>query len=310
MSDGQIPAVSALVKKLFGCPPRQICHIGGGFYGRVYLARLDGPPRRAVVKVYAKPELNRREESQIEALRPYARLRLPRIYGCHDSDVDIPIDALVMEFLEGKNAGQAKNLPAADRQRIADAVVDNLIAIHSAVNPAGFGPVGSASYAPDWSAYYRPQAESILKKAVSMREKGALDAGVVDIMHRALDGYDQIFAQPVKARLIHGDYNMWNILLNEEQSDAVAFIDPFNGGWADAEMDLYQLDNANGKEFGLLDNYRTKVELSPGFDVKKRFYELFTEVMHYHDAGVDVAHSGIPGQAQALSDEMRRSHIC
>ncbi|MDD4796726.1 MAG: phosphotransferase [Eubacteriales bacterium] len=309
MSQTHIPAASALVKGLFGQAPLRVTPIGGGFYAKVYLAEISGPPYRTAVKIYDKPGLNRSEFCQIETMRRYAALRLPVLYACHDADGEIPVHALAMEFLEGKNAGHAQNLPAAHRRRIADSVVDNLMALHSAVNSAGFGPVGGACYAPNWQDYYRTQAQSILNKAIALEGRGALDGHVVDIMRRALDGYGQIFSDSVKARLIHGDYNMWNILLNDGQTDAAAFLDPFGGGWADAELDLYQLDNANGKEFGLLDNYRARAALSPAFDVKKCFYELFTEVMHYHDAGVDVAGSQIPGQARALLCQMARYRI-
>ena len=95
------------------------------------------------------------------------------------------------------------------------------------------------------------------------------------------------------ACLIHGDYTTWNIMLNEELTEATALIDPFGCMWADRELELYQLENVNGKDYRLLERYRAAVPLSPNFEVKNCFYRLFTEIMHYHDASVPVKESHI-----------------
>lgn len=106
--------------------------------------------------------------------------------------------------------------------------------------------------------------------------------------------------------MIQGDYNMWNVMLDKDQSAAAAVIDPFNFCWADSELDLYQLNNANGKYFGLLENYRSKIPLSKNFEVKNSFYELFTEIMHFYDANVDVSHSNIKDEANQLRIQMKK----
>lgn len=73
-------------------------------------------------------------------------------------------------------------------------------------------------------------------------------------------------------------------MLTEDLKNVSAIIDPFNCSYADREYDLYQLDNANGKEFGLLNNYCKKYQISENFVQKRAFYELFTELNHYYDA--------------------------
>ena len=88
---------------------------------------------------------------------------------------------------------------------------------------------------------------------------------------------------------VHGQARLLlNVMLDRGRSRAVAVIDPFHCCWADSEFDLYQLDNANGKGYGLLERYGEKMPLSDNFEAKRRFYELYTEVAHYHDAQVEL----------------------
>ena len=140
--------------------------------------------------------------------------------------------------------------------------------------------------------------------------RGQIGADTLAILHDAYRRYDEIFSEPVRrACLIHGDYNAWNVLLNPQRTHAIAVLDPFGAGWADPEKDLYQLESANGRELGLLDAYRAQARLSPLFEVKRRFYEAFTEAMHYCDANVDASRSHLKAQAEALRDAMRREGI-
>ena len=105
-----------------------------------------------------------------------------------------------------------------------------------------------------------------------------------------------------RASLIHGDYNTWNILLDKEKTCVTAFLDPFGCCWADSEFDLYQLDNANGKEFGLLQCYAKKKKLSSNFYEKRCFYELFTEINHYYDSHVRVDLKAVKKLAMRLQE--------
>ena len=86
-------------------------------------------------------------------------------------------------------------------------------------------------------------------------------------------------------------------------------IDPFNCCFADAEMDLYQLDNANGRDYGLLEQYSQRVRLSENFALKNCFYELFTELMHYHDAHVDPIVPRVAEETEALRIQLVRFGI-
>lgn len=82
----------------------------------------------------------------------------------------------------------------------------------------------------------------------------------------------------------------------------MAAIDPFGCCWADSEYDLYQLDNANGKGYGLLQRYAGKMPLSGNFEEKRCFYELYTEVSRYHDACVEVNQEAVGILAGRLAE--------
>lgn len=138
-----------------------------------------------------------------------------------------------------------------------------------------------------------------------MLQSGNLDLTIFEIIDKAYKSYDDIFYLPItKACLVHGDYNTWNIMLNQELTDVVAVIDPFNCCWADPEIDLYQLNNANGAYFSLIERYKKKRQLSENFNLKNSFYELFTEIMHFYDAGKDITKSNILIEAKHLKEHM------
>ena len=79
-----------------------------------------------------------------------------------------------------------------------------------------------------------------------------------------------------------------------------AVIDPCGCMWADSEYDLYQLNNANGKHLKLLETYARKKQLSENYRQKMAFYELFTEIEHYHNSGYPVIQKLIKKQADNL----------
>lgn len=296
--------IPLLVERYLGQRVIAVAPLGGGFYGRVFAARLAQEPWQVAVKFALFPGLHLREREQLAILGKHARLPMPEVLALHDADAEIPFDALLMTFLEGINCGKTNGIPTAQRAHIADQIIDTLVGFHETVNPSGFGELGGP-YASDWRSVYRSKAEASFGKAVGLYERGQINRHVLATVERAWAHFDAIFARPVEAaRLIHGDYNTWNVLINAEATEAVAVIDPFGCMWADAEMELYQLNNANGRDFALLERYAERMPLHEDFALRSGFYELFSEVMHYFDAGVDASRSALPSQAQALATLM------
>ena len=297
------------VMQCYGTSPGEIRGLGGGFYGRVFLVSLETEPYYVVLKLYLFPGLAAREARQTGLLAEHALLKMPRIYRVLEKEqTGLPMDALFMEYIEGVNAGNfdPAELPTEARDSICESIVDNLIGYHNVVNPEGFGILSSGTYCPTWQEYYQPIARGIVEKAGRLREKGQLSDRVLSVFRQSMERFGHIFRRPItQARLIHGDYNTWNVMLDRDRSRAVAVIDPFHCCWADSEFDLYQLDNANGKGYGLLERYAQKMPLSEDFEAKRRFYELYTEVAHYHDAQVEVNLEAVERLAERLNDIMR-----
>lgn len=298
--------IKQLVEKYFGATCINIKALGGGFYGRVFLVNIDKEPFKVVIKLYLFPYMAKKEALQIRTLATYAKVKMPNIYFVDISE-DGKYDAVAMNFINGVNAGDLKNISQATINQLSNEIIDNLIAYHNVVNSAGFGPLDSKIFLPDWRQYYKPIAISILQKAEKLLHENKLNITAFEAMEKAVIMFDKVFYLPItQARLIHGDYNTWNVMLTEDLQHVEAVIDPFNCCWADSEFDLYQLDNANGKDFNLFTIYSTKVKLSENFKIKKEFYELFTELNHFYDAGIEIEKSNILFQATTLSNSLMK----
>ena len=129
-----------LAAKHYGQKPVSIVPLGGGFYGRVFLAELDHEPFKVVIKIYLLDGLNGREAEQLVILGKYSTIKMPQVYFLHDADGEIPVDALAMEYIDGINAGGIIEIPPSDRDRIADRIIDNLI--HRKTNAAKWAKAG------------------------------------------------------------------------------------------------------------------------------------------------------------------------
>ncbi len=301
-----IESVTKIIKSSYGAEPTAIKKLGGGFYGRAFHVSLRVPPYQLVAKLYLFPGLAAEEAAQINLLSQHALLKMPKIFQLGFAEEgNWRYDYVLMEYLKGINLGftDISLLPEETKERIANQIIDNLLAYHNATNPKGFGKINSALLCSTWQEYYYPIACSIAEKAHTLYEAGQIDDYIINVIDKSLLQFDAIFCEPItKSSLIHGDYNTWNIFLTEDKKNADAVIDPFNSCWADNEYDLYQLDNANGKGLSLLKLYQQKKGSSANFYEKRLFYELFTELNHYHDAHVAINFKTSMEQAKRLNE--------
>jgi serine/threonine protein kinase len=230
--------IEQLTEKYYGEKPISITLLGGGFYGNVFLAELNKEPYKIALKIYLFKNLNKKEEEQLKILSKYACVKMPQVYFTHNADDEISVDALAMEYIDGVNAGNvagdntgddgAIKITAADSEKIANQIVSNLIGYHQVVHKEGFGEINGDHFEKDWRTYYRKRVDGIYKKTADLHTKEKISDCVFGIVKRAYEGFDKIFSQPIEsARLIHGDYNTWNILLNKEVTEVAAVIDPF-----------------------------------------------------------------------------------
>lgn len=141
------------VLKYYGIQPQNIKELGGGFYGKVFLISLDCKPFFVVLKLYLFSGLAVKEAEQINMLSKYALLKMPQIYKVLEKEQnDLLYDVLFMEYINGVNAGNfdVAELSEKSKDMICENIVDNLTAIHSAVNSQGFGSLSSGKYYSQW----------------------------------------------------------------------------------------------------------------------------------------------------------------
>lgn len=281
------------------------CHksfhrIGGGFYADVY--KLDYENQDTIiVKVYKSKDIMKKEVSQIQLLSEYSLYPMPEVLWTHSADDIFSNDILAMNCLEGKNGGNIHYLSSEKRKALAEQVVNNLLAFHNVHNPNGFGEINGDKFYKTFNEFYKEKSIAIFNMAKKLNEEGQISDYVSDVVKEAVKQFDRIFYLPiVESSLIHGDYNMWNILADKKNCKVTAIIDPCGCMWADSEYDLYQLNNANGKHLKLFDIYAKKKDLSENCRQKMAFYELFTEIEHYYNSGYPVQQKLIKTQADNL----------
>lgn len=265
----------------FGTAPDKIEPVGGGYYGSVSFVTCCG--KTAVFKLYLLPGLARKEAEQLSALRANLPLPVPETYGVFQEEG--LFETLVMEKLEGVNGG-AKSLAyrrKKDRLRLADTLVDALVQLHEA--PAeGFGEIGGATFS-DWESCYRARLDGILAELKSRNR--SVPAEIQEQIAQSYQNLGRVLCEPVKKpSLIHGDLNLWNVMVDPDTMRITGVIDPFDCCRADRELELFQLENATGKRFSLLPNYQERVTLSRFFEVKKDYYHFWDDIKHLALAGL------------------------
>ena len=292
--------VKSFVLEKIQADDADVRRIGGGFYADVY--EFDFKNKEAlIIKVYKSQGIMEKEVSQIQLLSRYALFPMPEAIWTHTANNSFSFDVLAMNFLEGENGGKVIYDNPAKRAMLAEQVVDNLIAFHNVHNPDGFGQIDSDRYYNTFNEYYKEKATDIFEMAKKLNRDGQLSDHVLGIVSEAVCSFEKIFYLPItEASLIHGDYNMWNVMIDEKNSKVTAIIDPCGCMWADSEYDLYQLNNANGKHLKLFETYAKKKQLSENCHQKMAFYELFREIEHYYNSGYPVIQHLIEKQADNL----------
>lgn len=276
------PFFLSFCDRAFGCMPASIHKIGEGFYGAVFVAALPKDPGRAVIKCYKNRGYGARERFQLELLRRHSLLKIPTVYHLHTPDQELPFEALAMEFVEGISAAELPvNHPYAGR--FAREMIENLLHLHSISNPEGFG--GPDGMFPDWNRCYRTRLDG-LHRRLDTDPNNRMSPSVRRIAEASLAAFDRVFAEPPPASsLTHSDYNLWNILVDPKTGHITAVIDPLEAGWADPEIDLFHLQNADGDRFSLLARYQEERAPSQLFPVKNAFYWFWDDVKHMLNVG-------------------------
>lgn len=258
----------------------RVRQINQGFYGYVYLVERDGDS--LIAKVYKQGGCMEREAKQLDILRKYALTRVPEIVAEFPENSNGHFDILLMERLPGVNAGSFKIRETAHREQFADEVIENLLAIHEITNTNGFGDYTTSEFSPCWEDYYH----SLIEPMHSALMNSKMNRRVADLADELYDLFPRFFDSPVReSHLIHGDYNLWNLMMNPETGHLSGMIDPFGSCFADRELELFQLENSYGEDYHLLERYANAIQLSENFEAKKYYYRFWDDVKHYLNVG-------------------------
>lgn len=260
---------------------KQINH---GYYGFVFLI-IDGNEKKAIAKVYKKENYAQREMAQLERLSQHAIAHVPEVYDIDTKTRNGLFDILFMEFIDGVDASKIKISDEREKMRLSNEIVDNLIAIHSVSSPDGFGDFVSEKYFSRWQECYKKQIDALFYKLKTNMPK-KLSKQSFSLAEKLYYSFDEVFCLEIKQNaLIHGDYNLWNLLVNPATNRLAAVIDPFGCSFADRELDLFQLQNSNGNEYRLLENYASKIPLSENFELKNAYYRFWDDIKHLVNVG-------------------------
>lgn len=258
--------------------------INQGFYGWVFLIESE-KNAKVIAKVYKQTGYIDTEISQLAMMRRHALVKVPEIY-CADYKKDNGcFDIMFMEYINGVNAGAIKITGQKEKMAFSNQVVENLLAIHAVSNPDGFGSYVNRDYSLSWENWYKAHITDLYNR-IHSKKPFLFSKKSANLMEFLYENYDKVFCESVsESHLIHGDYNLWNLIADPNSHQLIGMIDPFGSCFADRELDLFQLTNANGDEYGLLDNYKSCVQLSDNFEVKNAFYFFWDDIKHMINMG-------------------------
>ena len=294
-------AIKTVVLKNQPDEPKVIRQVGMGYYADVYRFGYENKDS-VIIKVYKNSGMLENEVLQLKALSEHSVCPVPRVLWTHKADESCPHDILAMTYIKGTVGGLVKYINSAKKTRLAQDIVNCLLSFHNTHNSEGFGEIGSDVRYKTFNECYRKRAEKIIPMARTLNKKGEVSDYVLSVIEKAMEQFDKIFYLPItKACLIHGDYNVWNIMVDKKNCKVSGVIDPCGCMWADSEFDLYQLFNANGKKLKLFEIYCEKKELSENYRQKMAFYQLFTEIEHYYNSGHSVKQNKLRRCADALN---------
>lgn len=192
---------------------------------------------------------------------------------------------MFMEYINGVNAGAFKITDEKEKISFSNQVVENLLAIHQASSPKGFGSYVENKYDLNWENYYKSLITKLYDE-MHNRKFWHFSKKSEVLMELFYENFDKIFCEPVSENhLIHGDYNLWNLIADPESNKLIGMIDPFGSCFADRELELFQLQNANGNDYKLLENYASHISLSDNFEIKNAFYFFWDDIKHMINMG-------------------------
>ena len=288
------------IKKNIGAVPLEVSKLGNGACGSVYKVECEKIGTVAL-KISEHVSLMEKEYKMLSYLREKTESKIPKV---HYFDREEQFGIIAMEYIDGIGGGDERVKSISDKERLANSIVDNLIAIQSARSDK-FGPYDDPTF-DTWYEYYKSFADEIYTFSKEKRAEGAFGDNVMRAVELSFGLFDTIYGEEdFRPTLIHGDYWMSNFIIDEKNGVLLSVVDPFNVMWADPEYELFALDVGYGIELGLYDLYKKKVKTTKYCDVKLELYALYSEVLWYKTLG-SIDHSFLSMRADRLMNVMER----
>lgn len=242
-----------------------------GAYGEIYLCKARQP---FIIKVFKKPDMARAEMNALLELKNIG-VNTPEIY---DLNTDFDRDILFMEYIDGANL---EHLNPSDYELIGDNVIDQILIMKSK-SYLDCGYFNSSERYNSWYEFYKIVAYDKLLKAESMCRLGLLDEPNFELLNKAYSRFDTFFTKDINSfQFIHGDLNAQNIMATKHNK--IYIIDPVSSMLGDGEIELFQLNECNGKDYRLFKKFSDRCGLSSNYYEKEAFYSCFAETAYYSD---------------------------
>ena len=264
-----LPIIPEIVSEKLNKKVSDIKFIGGGSFGRVYKAVLDGGETIAV-KAYRVQGSQYEEAQQLKLLSANTSVKMPEVLFTYE---DENTAILAMTFVSGQNVlNPVFLLKSKERkQKFANDVIAGMLRWHAVTNEK-FGALGNPVY-DSWYDYYRKEKqEPWLAALKGLAENGKFSRKKLELLTQATELFNGLPEENTPPVLIHGDLNIMNIMADPETLELTAFIDPCGSIWADREYDLFQLRNMWGDAYGLYETYKNNCELSEYTDFRVAYY--------------------------------------
>lgn len=253
-----------------------ITYLGGGSYGKAYLVERNGGKR--IYKAVKTIDIAESEFRTLKLIKEAAGEYIPEPYALHEASESIPVAIIEEEFIEGVNLiNPLLSFLGKKKRRALAGEVASVIAKIRQKTGDGYGKVCGEKCA-SWTEYYKKFAEDVLSRAEEGIKNGLVKEAPVALAKEAFKRFDEIFSEPVKCCLVHGDINIANIMVEPKTLKLKGIIDPYGSVFGDPEYELFQLQNMWGDRYFLYETVKNTFETTANCDLKCAFYALINEI--------------------------------
>lgn len=248
--------------------------VGGGSNGKVFKVKLSDN-RVLALKAYRVQGAMEEEIYPLALLSENIPYEMPEvIFTYSDSECEFA----AMSFIKGRNVLNPLFLLKSKKKKeaFAKAVVSSMLIWHSRVGDK-YGNLQNPQY-DSWLKFYKKEMQLPWLKGLSdLAEKNKFNKKHLKLLLEATDLFNKVCEEPTSPVLIHGDFNIMNMMADLKTFNVTGFIDPGGSMWADREYDLFQLRNMWGDCFGLYEKYKQIAGLSQCSDFRVAYYGAMNE---------------------------------